>query len=131
METVLAIVVGGLFAAGLYTILRRSVVRLAIGLVMIGHAANLLIFTVAGLRRGEPPILPGYEAPAAAAGSATASLPVADPLPQALVLTAIVIGFAVLAFTLVLVHRVYQLVGTDDVDALTTTDRLTEEEKPD
>jgi multicomponent Na+:H+ antiporter subunit C len=134
MELVLAIVVGSLFAAGLYTILRRSVVRLAIGLVMIGHASNLLIFTVAGLRRGEPPILPGYEAPDtggavdAVAGS-VAALPVADPLPQALVLTAIVIGFGVLAFTLVLVHRVYQVAGTDDVDALTTTDRLTEEEK--
>jgi multicomponent Na+:H+ antiporter subunit C len=134
MELVLAIVVGSLFAAGLYTILRRSVVRLAVGLVMIGHAANLLIFTVAGLRRGQPPILEDYEA--AEGGDAianlvtdVAALPVADPLPQALVLTAIVIGFGVLAFTLVLVHRVYQVAGTDDVDALTTTDRLTEEEK--
>jgi multicomponent Na+:H+ antiporter subunit C len=131
MEVVLAIVIGALFAAGLYTILRRSVVRLAIGLVMIGHAANLLIFTVAGLRRGDPPILQDYAPPPAAdvvAGTA-AALPVADPLPQALILTAIVIGFGVLAFTLVLVHRVYQVVGTDDVDALTTTDELTVESK--
>ena len=118
MEMVLAVVVGGLFAAGLYTILRRSIVRLAMGLVLLSHAANLLIFTAAGVTRDAPPIL----SPDDVATGVTPT--VADPLPQALVLTAIVIGFGVLAFTLVLVHRVYQVVGSDDVDNLTSTDQL-------
>jgi multicomponent Na+:H+ antiporter subunit C len=122
VEIVLAVVIAALFATGLYTILRRSIVRLAIGLVLIGHAANLLIFTVAGLSREGPPILPPGGPDAAQEG--TGQLLVADPLPQALVLTAIVIGFAVLAFTLVLVHRVYAETASDDVDDLSMTDHL-------
>ena len=127
METILALVFGALFAAGLYTILRRSIVRLAIGLVLIGHAANLLIFTAAGLRRDAPPILGDEtmkDGPVDVTAAAAATLQVADPLPQALVLTAIVIGFGVLAYTLVLVHRVYRVVGSDDVESLVDTDRL-------
>ncbi len=115
MEVVLAVVVGALFAAGLYMLLRRSIVRLAIGLVLLGHAANLLIFASAGLTRENPPVIaPGADAPIQ---------PTADPLPQALILTAIVISFGVVAFALVLVHRVYQVLGTDDLDDLTSTDR--------
>jgi multicomponent Na+:H+ antiporter subunit C len=114
MELILAVLVGILFAAALYTMLRRSVVRLAIGLTLLGHAANLLIFTVGGLSRGGPPLVAeGEQAPLGA---------VADPVPQALVLTAIVISFGVLAFLLVLVKRVYQTVGSDDSDALVTTE---------
>jgi multicomponent Na+:H+ antiporter subunit C len=115
MELVLAIVVGGLFAAGLYTILRRSIVRIAIGLILLGHAANLLIFTAARLTRYQPPVI--------AADAEVVVQPAADPLPQALILTAIVISFGVLAFALVLIQRVYQAAGTDDLDSLTTTDR--------
>jgi multicomponent Na+:H+ antiporter subunit C len=95
--------------------LRRSIVRLAIGLTLLGHAANLLIFTVSGVSRTGPPIVrEGREAPLV--GSA-------DPVPQALILTAIVISFGVLAFLLVLVKRVYQTVGTDDSDQMTSTER--------
>jgi len=115
MELTLALVVGGLFAAGLYSILRRSIVRIAIGLVLIGHAANLLIFTAARLTRYQPPII--------ASDAEAVVQPAADPLPQAMILTAIVISFAVLVFALVLIHRVYQVVGSDDLDELTTTDR--------
>ncbi len=111
----LAFVIGGLYAAGLYMMLRRSIVKLIIGLSLFGHAANLLIFTVAGLTRAQPPILSGPGPNAAAAA-------VADPLPQALILTAIVIGFGVQAFALVLIHRVVQTVGTDDLDRMKTTD---------
>ncbi len=114
MEVVLAVVVGALYAAGLYTVMRRSIVKLAIGLVLLGHAANLLIFTSAGLTRAQPPLV--------AEGAALPPQPFADPLPQALILTAIVIGFGVLAFTLVLVHRAYQAIGTDDLDEMRTTD---------
>lgn len=114
MDVILAIVVGGLYAAGIYMMMRRSVVKLIIGLALLSHAANLLIFTAGGLTRGHPPIVrEGNTAPLDA---------VADPLPQALILTAIVISFAVLAFAVVLVDRVYQTVGTDDLDQLRKTD---------
>ena len=113
METVLACVTGGLYAAGLFMMLRRSIVKLIIGIGLLGHAANLLIFTIAGLTRAHPPLL-------AASHNITAGF--ADPLPQALILTAIVIGFAVQAFALVLIHRVVQTVGTDDLDDMKATD---------
>lgn len=75
---------------------------------MLGHAANLLIFTVAGVSRVGPPI--------AEEGATQPLLGAADAVPQALILTAIVISFAVLAFLLVLIKRVYQTVGSDDSD---------------
>lgn len=115
MDTVLAFVIGGLYAAGIYLVLRRSVVKLIIGLSLLGQAANLLIFTAAGLVRARPPIVPE--------GGTVPVDPTADPLPQALILTAIVISFGVLAFTAVLIKRVYQTVGTDDLDDMKATDR--------
>ena len=114
METVLAFVIGALYAAGLFTMLRRNIVRLVIGLGLLGHAANLLIFTIAGLTRGRPPLI---------SASLTNSASVADPMPPALILTAIVIGFAVQSFALVLIYRVIQTVGTDDLDDMKATDR--------
>jgi multicomponent Na+:H+ antiporter subunit C len=115
LEPVLAIVVGVLYAAGFYLMLRRSIVKLIIGLALIGNAANLLIFTAAGLTRAQAPLI--------ALGAARPPQPFADPLPQALILTAIVIGFGVLAFAMVLAYRTYQTTGTDDLDNMTTTDQ--------
>ena len=114
MEIVLATVTGGLYAAGLYLMLRRSIVRLVIGLSLISHAANLLIFSAAGLQRVRPPIVPE--------GMTRPEAPFADPVPQALILTSIVLGFAILAFAMVLVKRAYQTVGTDDLDGMRSTD---------
>jgi multicomponent Na+:H+ antiporter subunit C len=114
METLLAFAVGGLYATGLYLMLRRSIVKLLIGLALLSNAANLLIFTVAGITRGRPALVPG--------GADQPPMPYADPLPQALILTAIVIGFGVLAFAVVLVHRAHQAVGSDDLDEMNTTD---------
>jgi hypothetical protein len=69
MELILSILVGVLFAAALYTMLRRSIVRLAIGLTLLSHAANLLIFTVSGVSRRDPPIVEeGEQAPIAGFG---------------------------------------------------------------
>jgi multicomponent Na+:H+ antiporter subunit C len=110
LEVLLAVVVGALYAAGLYMMMRRSIVKIIIGLVLLGHAANLLIFTAGGLVRARSPLV--------AEGELVPVGPFADPLPQALILTAIVIGFAVVAFTVVLIHRVYTTVGSDDVDTL-------------
>ena len=114
MFFLLSIVVGGLFAAGLYLILRRSVVKLIFGLVLLGHAANLLIFTAGGLVRARPPLIPK--------GELVPAPEFADPVPQALILTAIVISFAVIAFAAVLVQRVYRTAGSGDVDELKATD---------
>jgi multicomponent Na+:H+ antiporter subunit C len=114
MEIVLAAVTGGLYAAGLYLMLRRSVARLVIGLSLISHAANLLIFSAAGMTRAHPPIVPE--------GAIQPDPPFADPVPQALILTSIVLGFAILAFAMVLIKRAYQTVGTDDLDAMRSTD---------
>jgi multicomponent Na+:H+ antiporter subunit C len=107
-EPWLALVVGVLYATGVYMMLRRSIVKLLIGIALLSNAANLLVFSAAGVQRGRPPIIEGA---GAAAGTA-------DPLPQALVLTAIVIGFGVLAFAIALIHRVHQETGSDDVDRL-------------
>lgn len=105
----LAIVVGVLYATGVYMMLRRSVVKLLVGIALLSHAANLLVFSAGGVVRGRPPIVDaGMVAPEG----------VADPLPQALVLTAIVIGFGVLAFAIALIHRTHQEADTDDVDRL-------------
>jgi multicomponent Na+:H+ antiporter subunit C len=114
METLLAFVVGGLYAAGLYLMLRRTIVKLILGLALLSHGANLLIFTAGGLTRSEAPLIPE--------GATQPEVVISDPLPQALILTAIVISFAVLAFALVLVDRVYHAVGTDDLDDLRATD---------
>lgn len=116
MEFLLALVVGVLYAGGVYMMLRRSIVKLIFGLVLLGHAANLLIFSMGRIARGAPPIIPeGAEVPAGV---------YADPLPQALILTAIVIGFGVQAFALILIRRSAETVGTDDLDRMTSTDSL-------
>ena len=114
MELLLAIVVGALYGGGFYMMLRRSIVKIIIGLALLSNAANLLIFTAGGLTRARAPLVPE--------GSVRPAQAFADPLPQALILTAIVIGFGVLAFAMVLAYRAYQTVGTDDLDNLKATD---------
>jgi multicomponent Na+:H+ antiporter subunit C len=114
MEIALAFTVGLIFACSTYLLLRRSLVKVVIGLALLSQAANLLIFTSAGLERADPPIIPeGAKAPLTAT---------ADPLPQALILTAIVISFGLIAFTLVLFQRAYRAIGTDDLDEMHSTD---------
>jgi multicomponent Na+:H+ antiporter subunit C len=108
MEALLALASGALYAAGIYLVLRRRLAQLIIGLGLLSNGTNLLIFTAGGLTRARPPVVPE--------GAATLVQPYADPVPQALVLTAIVIGFGLTAFALVLAHRVHATVGTDDVD---------------
>ena len=109
MELVLAIVAGSLYACGLYLMLRRRLAQLIIGLSLLANGSNILIFAAAGVTRGQPPIVEEGT-------SAMASF--ADPVPQSLILTAIVIGFGVLAFALVLAHRVHASAGSDDIDAI-------------
>ena len=115
MESLIAVLVGVLFACGTYCLMRRSVVKLVIGIILLSQGANLLVFTSGGLLAGRPAIVrAGAEAPPA---------PFGDPLPQAMVLTAIVIGFGLVAFLLALVARAYGAVGDDDMNKYNTTDR--------
>lgn len=114
MEIVLAFVIGALFAAGIYLLLRRSLLKLLIGLSLISHATNLLIFTVGGLTRGRAPVINADES--------LITPPFADPVPQALILTAIVISLGVTAFALALAFRAYRSVGTDNLDRMQGTD---------
>ena len=108
METILALLVGLLTAAAVYLILSRALIRVVIGLVLLGNAVNLLMFTAGRLTRAVPPIVPkGDPMPIAA---------VANPLPQALILTAIVIGFALVSFLAVLTFRAYKALDADDTD---------------
>jgi multicomponent Na+:H+ antiporter subunit C len=108
MENLLPIAIGILFGCGCYLVMRRNIVRVLLGIMLFSQAANLLIFTGAGLTRGHPPIIEE--------GETGISGLYADPLPQALVLTAIVIGFAVLVFAIALVLRAYEKTGSDDLD---------------
>lgn len=114
MTILLALLLAVLVGCGVYMLLRRSIVKELIGLSLLGHAINLLLFVAPGIERGDPPIV--------AHGETALRAPYADPLPQALILTAIVIGFGLQAFAIVLLKRVYQSAGTDDMDDMRGTD---------
>lgn len=123
MQVVLAFLIGGLFAVAIYLMLRRSIARVILGLALLTNATNLLIFTVGGLTRAAPPLIPE--------GQSQPTSPIADPMPQSLILTAIVIGFGVLAFMMVLAFRTNQVVVADDIDRMQATDALVPIEKSD
>jgi multicomponent Na+:H+ antiporter subunit C len=108
MELLLAIVAGVLYATGLYLMLRRRLAQLIIGLSLLSNGSNILILSAAGVTRAKPPLIAEGVSPEQ----------FADPVPQSLILTAIVIGFGVLAFALVLAHRVHESAGSDDIDAI-------------
>lgn len=110
MELLFAITVGVLVAASVYLMLDRNVLRFLFGMVLLSNAVNLVIFAAGRLTAGAPPLIPdGAYAPDGV---------VANALPQALVLTAIVIGFGLLAFTLALVYRTFMTLGTVNSDEM-------------
>ena len=103
-----------LVAASVLLILSRDTLRLVVGLAMLGGAANLMVFLAGRPGSGLSPILP----PIIAAGTESLPAAAANPLPQALVLTAIVIGFALLCFALVLIANLARQDARQDSDAL-------------
>lgn len=110
METALSVLVGLFFAVSIYLMLSKHIIRILLGVAILGNAVNMLIFTAGRITREVPPIIPEeLDVPATA---------VANPLPQALILTAIVISFSFFAFLLVLAYRAYQELGTDDTDEM-------------
>ncbi|WP_127753031.1 Na+/H+ antiporter subunit C [Devosia sp. 1566] len=108
MELVLAISIGVLASCGVYLMLRPRTFQVIIGLSLLSYAVNLFIFAMGRLKMNGPPVL-GKD------GVVDPSL-YADPVPQALVLTAIVIGFAMTALFLVVLLAARGLTGTDHVD---------------
>jgi multicomponent Na+:H+ antiporter subunit C len=110
MNAVFAILAGAFLAAAIYLLLSRSLVRMLLGTAVLGNGVNLVILVAGRLTSVAPPILPvGARAPTQA---------IANPLPQALILTAIVIGFALFTFLIVLAYRAFETLGTDDTDAM-------------
>lgn len=110
MELLLALTIGVLVSASVYLMLDRNALRFLFGMVLLSNAVNLLLFASGRLTAGAPPLIPaGQDAPAGL---------IANALPQALVLTAIVIGFGLLAFTLALVYRTYVTLGTVNTDEM-------------
>lgn len=119
------ILIGGLTSAGVYLLLERNLTRMLLGLLLIGNAVNLLLLTAGG-PSGDPPVrgrtsVNGQEA-------------TADPLAQAMILTAIVIAMGVAAFVLALTYRSYRLTWVEEVSddpEDTRVSKLTDEEAAD
>ncbi|TVQ86813.1 MAG: cation:proton antiporter [Bacteroidetes bacterium] len=109
MLVLLAVLIGVLYGSAVYLLLRRNIFKLILGLIFLGHATNLLLFVASGLTSGKPAFLRGLE---------DETIGMSDPLPQALILTAIVIGLGVTAFALTLVYRFYKVTKTVDFDEL-------------
>jgi multicomponent K+:H+ antiporter subunit C len=108
MEAVISLAIGVLFGSGIWLILRPRSFQVLAGLMLMSYAVNLFIFVMGRLWVNRPPLTPAGTIPDPAA--------LADPLPQALVLTAIVIGFATTALYLVVMIGSRGLTGTDHVD---------------
>jgi len=102
LEFLVATGIGWITACGIYLVLRGRSFPVVIGLTLLGYAVNVFIFAMGRLWVGMPPILDGA--------------PSADPLPQALVLTAIVIGFATTGLVIEMALRARHETGTDHVD---------------
>ena len=122
METLCAGLVGIMIAASIYLILDRNLIRFIFGLILASNAINLLIFTVGRLDSQRPPLIPNP--------ATLAQEPFANALPQALILTAIVIGFALLSFVFVLFYRVYQELGTVDTKQMRVAEAHTNDPLP-
>lgn len=110
MEFIMAIIIGVLFTASVYLLLSKSLLRIIFGTVLLSHGAHLLLLTMGGLGGSSPPVI------------ADGVTDYVDPLPQALILTAIVINFGVTAFILVLAYRTYSKHQTDNMDLMRGND---------
>ncbi|HEX6593128.1 MAG TPA: Na(+)/H(+) antiporter subunit C [Bacillota bacterium] len=106
MEIILSILAGILFSVAIYNLLQKQLLRIIIGTVLISHGAHLFILTMGKLKRGQPPVLKE--------GIANYT----DPLPQALILTSIVISFGITSVLLVLAYRTAKENKTDNMEQL-------------
>ena len=122
MTVGIAFLAGALVAGAAYLMTSRNLIRYLFGLILLSNAANLAIFGSGGLVFGSPPLVApdGY----------TVDGYVANALPQALILTAIVIGFGLLAFALALVHRAHEALGTVNSDNMRLAEPPAEAKTP-
>ncbi len=110
IEALLSVLTGIFFAVAVYLLLSKFIIRMLLGVAILGNAVNLLIFTCGRIMREVPPVIgQGLDVPAGLT---------ANPLPQALILTAIVISFSFFAFLLVLSWRAYGELKFDNTDAM-------------
>ncbi|MEO3388085.1 NADH-quinone oxidoreductase subunit K [Mesorhizobium sp. CAU 1741] len=109
MEPVFALAFGIMVAVAAYLLMSRNVLRVVLGLLLLGNATNLSIFLAGRMGSRTPPLVPVGETMLAGG---------ANPLPQALILTAIVISFSLVAFTVVLFENAHRRLGTVDTDAM-------------
>jgi len=116
MEPALAAVVVVYFLGSIFLLTNTNLIRILLGVALLGNAANLTIFTAGRLTREVPPVIPE--------GAMQPLAETANPLPQALILTAIVISFSLFAFILVLVYRSYQELGSENVDRMREAEPL-------
>jgi|GEM_PF-205625 len=108
MEVPVAITVGVVFGSGLYLVMQRNLLRFVFGLILLSGAVNVSLFVAGRLTRGVSPLI--------REGSTVPPDGAANALPQALILTAIVIGFGLIVFALVLLLRTYERLGTVKTD---------------
>jgi multicomponent Na+:H+ antiporter subunit C len=118
VNLVMAATVGGLYSVGFYLLLQRSLMRVLIGVVVLGHGTNLLLQLVGG-PPGRAPIVGQFPVET-----------FADPLPQALALTAVVITFALTTFLLALGYRSFTLIGHDEVQDDLEDSRIARRQRP-
>jgi multicomponent Na+:H+ antiporter subunit C len=118
MNLIISLIVGVLFAASVYLMFQKSFFKLIIGVILFGYATIFFLFYIGGVTKNSPPLV---------SADTNDFTELADPLPQALTLTAIVISIGVQLFVIVLLKKVYEQVGTEDLDDLNTTDSLEED----
>ncbi len=116
MEIIMSIVIGVCYACAVFLLLQKRLLQIVLGIALLGHSTNLLIFVASGLHGNSVPIIQN--------GLKELPLIAVDPLPQALILTAIVIGLALFGFSLALAYRCVAVLGHDDIDQITHTDTL-------
>lgn len=109
MDTPFAILAGLFFTAAIYLMLSRHIIRIMLGVALLGNGVNLTLFVAGRITQDIPPVITEGD---------VLSRTAANPLPQALILTAIVISFSFFAFLMVLAYRAWQVLGTDNTDAM-------------
>ncbi len=116
MNLVIALLIGMLFAASLYLLLQRSLFKIIFGIIIFGYGTIFFLFVMGGVTRSNPALFLD--------GEAKQAMEMADPLPQALTLTAIVISIGLQLFTLILLKRTYEASQTTDLDDFQNTDQI-------
>ncbi|MDN3671067.1 NADH-quinone oxidoreductase subunit K [Echinicola jeungdonensis] len=116
MNLIVALVIGILFGSSIYLMLNRNFFKLILGVIVFGYASIYFLFVISGVTQNNPPLIREE--------TAENLQKLADPLPQALTLTAIVIGIGVQLFVIVLLKKVYGVLKIEDLDELQSTDEI-------